>query len=88
MIVGPMHEKNVVQNWCVERSRIQMQKFQEEHEIQKIEESLKPLCMVKDLNDGMSGVIFPQVMAKFVEAVRTTLADMQVPRFGRNRRRR
>ena len=35
------------------------------------------------------GLIFPQVMVKLVEAVRTTIpVDMQVPRFGRNRRRR
>ena len=34
------------------------------------------------------GLIFPQVMVKLVEAVRTILVDMQVPRFGRNRRRR
>ena len=34
------------------------------------------------------GLIFPQVMAKFVEVVRTILVDMQVPRFGRNHRRR
>ena len=33
------------------------------------------------------GLISPQVMVKLVEAVRTILADMQVPRFGRNRRR-
>ena len=30
----------------------------------------------------------PQVMVKLVEAVRTTPEDMQVPKFGRNRRRR
>ena len=31
------------------RSRSRIQKFQEEREIQKIEESLRPLCMVEDL---------------------------------------
>ena len=34
------------------------------------------------------GLIFPQVMVKLVEAVRTIPVDMQAPRFGRNRRRR
>ena len=32
------------------------------------------------------GLIFPQVMVKLAEAVRTILVDMQVPKFGRNRR--
>ena len=34
------------------------------------------------------GLFFPQVMVKLVEAVRTSLVDMQVPKFGRNHRRR
>ena len=49
MIMGPMHEE---MSFKIDMSRDQesrIQKFQEEREIQKIEESLRPLCMVEDL---------------------------------------
>ena len=49
MIVSPMHEE---MSFKIDMSRDQesrIQKFQEEREIQKIEESLRPLCMVEDL---------------------------------------
>ena len=49
MIAGPMHEEISFKIDVSKRSRIQIQKFQEEREIQKIEESLRPLCMVEDL---------------------------------------
>ena len=49
MIMGPMHEE---MSFKIDMSRDQesrIQKFQEEREIHKIEESLRPLCMVEDL---------------------------------------
>ena len=49
MIMGPMHEEMSFEIDMSRRSRSRIQKFQEEREIQKIEESLRPLCMVEDL---------------------------------------
>ena len=46
---GPMHEEMSFKIDMSRRSRSRIQKFQEEREIQKIEESLRPLCMVEDL---------------------------------------
>ena len=42
MIMGPMHEEMSFKIDMSRRSRSRIQKFQEESEIQKIEESLRP----------------------------------------------
>ena len=49
MIMVPIHEEMSFKIDMSRRSRSRIQKFQEEREIQTIEESLRPLCMVEDL---------------------------------------
>ena len=48
MIIGPMHEEMSFKIDMSRRSRSRIQKFQEEREIRKIEDELRPLCMVEN----------------------------------------
>ena len=49
MIMGPMHEEMLFEIDMSRGKDPKSRKFHEEREIQKIEGSLRPLCLVEDL---------------------------------------